>query len=240
MFIAADAMVPQLNIFQSSTVKEGKLGARIKADDGRVFRYCLAGASALVVGKLQQAPAQITDHQDMTPVAAAIGATTVTVALGATAVTANQYAEGWLVITKTPGEGYQYKISSHPAAALSTSVVLTLEDPIQVALTTSSRCDLVLNPFSGVIVNPATISSTPVGVAVYPIPAGSYGWIQTGGVATILADGANAVGSDLVASNGVAGAVEDAASPGAQPLVGVAVTGAADTEYGAVLLQIAD
>lgn len=215
------------------------LGAAGFDNSGNRYRFVKAGGTALVPGKLQQAAAEVTNHQGLTPAAAAIGATSVTVTLGATAATANQYAGGWLVVTVTPGQGYKYLISSHPAADSGASLVVTLEDAIVVALTTSSRVDLVANPYSGVIVNPTTLTAAPVGAAVTAVTAAYFGWIQDGGVASILADGANAVGSNLVASNAVAGAVEDAASPGAQPLVGTALTGCADTEYGAVLLNIA-
>lgn len=202
--------------------------------NGNAYRRCLNGAVAMVPGKLYQAPAEITNHQDLTPTATAVGATSLTVTLGATAVTENQYAGGYVVVTVTPGQGYRYLISSHPAAALSASLTLTLADPIAVALTTSSRVDLVLSPYSGVIVSPTTASSTPVGVAIYAAGVSTYSWIQTGGVASILADGALAVGTNVVASNAVAGAVE--AATGVQALVGIAVTGVADTQYGAVKL----
>lgn len=226
-------------LMSSSSIQEHELGARAESPDGRTFRYCLAGATALVPGKLQQAPAEDTAHQNLAvAAAAAIGATSVSVTLGASAATANQYAGGWLVVTTTPGQGYQYKIAAHPASAGSESITVELSDPIAVALTTSSVVDLVANPYSKVIINPTTLTSAPVGAAVYPIAAGEYGWLQTKGVCTLLADGANAVGSNLVASNGTAGAVEDAAAPGAQPLVGTALTGCATGEYGAVLLNL--
>lgn len=215
------------------------LGAAGFDNAGNRYRFAKAGGTALVTGTLLQAPAEVTNHQGLTPAAAAIGATSVTVTLGATAATANQYAGGWLIVTVTPGLGQRLLISSHPAADASATLVLTLEDAVVTALTTSSRVDLVANPYSGVIINPTTLSSAPVGAALTAITAAYFGWIQDGGVASLLADGANAVGSNVVASNGTAGAVEDAASPGAQPLVGTALTGAATGECGAVLLNIA-
>lgn len=211
-----------------------QLGAKFVDQNGNAFRYCLVGGTALVPGKLYQAPAEITDHQNVVPTATAIGATQVTVTLGATALTANYYAGGYLIVSATPGQGYKYLIASHPAADASASVVITLADPILVALTTASNIDLVANSYSGVILNPATATSCPVGVAVYPVAASSYGWLQTGGVAALLADGAVAAGTNVAASNVTAGAVEP--HTGVQALVGIAVTGIATTEYGAVKL----
>lgn len=210
------------------------LGAKYVDQSGKAYRWSLVGGTALVPGKLYQAPAEITAHQDLVPVAAAIGATQVTVALGAVAATANQYSQGYLLVTVTPGQGYRYRISANPAAALSTSMIVTLEDPLLVALTTSSRVDLVLNEYSGVIVNPSTASSCPVGAAVFPVAASTYGWLQTGGVASLLADGTVVVGTTVVASNTTAGAVE--AFTGVQAVVGIAQSGIATTEYGPIKL----
>lgn len=221
----------------STNVAGLELGSKFVDQEGNAYRRVLVGAVALVPGTLVQAPAELTNHQNLTPVAAAIGATSLTVALGATAATANQYAGGYAVVTVTPGQGYRYLISSHPAAALSTSVVLTLADPIAVALTTSSRIDLVPNPYSGVVINPTTATSAPLGVAIYAAAAATYAWIQTGGPAACLADGTVVVGTMLCASNGTAGAVE--AFAGVQAPVAIALSGIATTEYGMIKL-IAD
>lgn len=236
-FLTGDPQAAGQLLFSSSSTAFHDLGEKMVTDDGRAFRYAKAGASALVQGKLQQAAAEDTSEQGLTPTATAVGATTLTTSSTVT-VTANQYAGGYVVVTVTPGEGYSYKIKSHPAATAA-ALTLTLEDPILVALTTSSRIDLVASPFNGVIIAPTTLSGAVAGVAVYPIAAGEYGWLQTHGPCPVLADGANAVGAAVVPSNGVAGAVEDAAGPGAQgPQVGYMMTGAADTEYGAVFLTL--
>ena len=234
--LTSDLLITAADLLSDSSTQAHNLGERAVSNDGRAFRYVKMGAVAAVPGKLYQAPAEITNHQNLTPTAAAIGDTSLTVTLGATAATANYYSSGWAVVTVTPGVGYQYKIKSHPAASSSGSLTLQLEDKITVALTTSSRIDLVPNPYSGVVVNPTTATSSPVGVAVTAITASQYGWLQTRGPATLLADGAVTVGTSLAASNAVAGAVE--AFTGVQAPVGIALTGIADTEYGAVLLGI--
>lgn len=225
-------------LFTQSATQDINVGSRFVDQAGNTYVYAKAGASDLVAGTLVQAPAEVTNHQNCAPTGtAAIGATSVTITLGATAATANQYAGGWMVTTETPGEGYKYLIASHPAADSAATLTLTLSDPLQVALTTSSHVDLVPNPYSGVIINPTTASSCPVGVATDVVAAGQYGWLQIGGVATVLADGNLTVGTSLVASNGTAGAVE--ALTGVQAIIGVAVTGIATTEFGAVRLFLA-
>lgn len=152
----------------SSSVKMNFLGQRMASGDGREFMYVLNGAVAQVPGKLYQSPAEVTADENLAVAAAAVGSTTITTTSTVT-VTANQYAGGWVAVTVTPGVGYQYRIKSHPAATAA-AVTLTLDDPILVALTTSSKIDL-LNPCSGVIVNPTTATSAPIGLAVYPVAA---------------------------------------------------------------------
>lgn len=78
--------------FSASTVAEVGLGSKFYDQNGNAYRYVKVGGTATVAGKVYQAPAEITNHQDLVPAAAAIGATEVTVTLGATAATANQYA----------------------------------------------------------------------------------------------------------------------------------------------------
>lgn len=216
------------------------LGERMVTPDGREFRYVRAGASALVTGNLLQGRAQATDSQSLIVAAAAIGDLTVTTT-DTTTVTANEFAGGYLVVTGEAGtgRGEVYRIKSHPAAT-SAVVTLTLEDPIQVALNASTQVDLVHNQYNGVIQCPTTLTGAPVGVAINDITANQYGWIQTKGIAAVLADGALTVGLPVVASNGTAGAVESIADGANEllPIVGFAATGVATTENGAVLLNL--
>lgn len=221
----------------SADANQLNLGARAVDQAGNAYRWCLAGGTALVPGKLQQASAQVANHQNLTPSTTVAGATSITVTLGATAATANQYAGGWLVVTTSTGAGYRYLISGHPAADASATLVLTLSDAIVVGTATStSKVDLIANPYSGVIVNPATASSIPVGAGVTAISANQYGWIQTRGVTVLLADGAVTVGTNLAASNATAGAVE--AATGVQASVGEAITDIDTTQYGAVMMAL--
>jgi len=233
--LTCDSAAAAQILFSSSSSQQHSLGARMVTDDGREFRYAQAGAVTLVPGTLVQSPAEATGNQNLALAAAAIGATSVTTTTTLT-VAANQYAGGWVVVTVTPGQGYQYKIKSHPAATAAV-LTLTLEDPLLVAFTTATRIDLVVNPYKSVIINPSTATSMPVGAAVYPVVIAEYGWIQTKGPACLLADGTVTVGTSVCASNATAGAVE--AFTGVQAPVGLAQTGIATTEYGSIYLNLA-
>ena len=190
-----------VNAVNAPTNPRHRLGTRGVTRDGRVFRFAKAGAVDLVAGNVLQSPAIVANHLALTAAAAAIGDKSTTITPGATLGTANQYAEGLLGVDTAPGNGRVYGISGHPAFASATAFLLALEndDPIAVALTTSSRLGLIANPYNGVIQFPITTATGIVaGVAVSAIPAGQYGWIQTWGLASVLINGTPALGAAVV------------------------------------------
>lgn len=214
------------------------LGVRAVTGDGREFRLCQAGATALVVGKLYSEAAQLTTHHNLTPTAASAGATQVTVTLGATAATANQYLNGYLLVEADSGgtPGYLYQIGGNPAANSSATLAVQLNDPLQVAITTAAKISLIPNEYSAVIISAASATGNPVGAAIYPVTASYYGWLQTKGPASVLSDGAITVGVAAVKSSSVAGAVASLSSTLAP--VGVAMETTTDTQYGLFALDL--
>lgn len=196
--------------FEESSTQKHEFGQLAVTADGRMFRYAQAGGTALVAGNVVQSPAGDADHDDITCRATAIGATEILITTGSGngALDAQEYAGGFLVIDTTPGEGQICRISHHAAISASTngSLFVYPEDALRVALTTASKITLVKNPYDGVIQQPAnTPTGAAVGVAVYPITAAYYGWIQIRGVAPVLVGGTPAVGSQLVAWGDTAG-----------------------------------
>lgn len=228
------------DLFSSTTTQGGpggglNLGAKASTGDGREYRFALAGATAIVPGKVQQSSVENTGWENLAIASAAIGATSITTTSTVT-VTANAWAGGYVMVTVTTGQGYIYKIKSNPAVT-SAVVTITLEDPIIIALTAATtKIDVIANPYSGIIVNPATASGQAVGVGIFAIAAAQYGWVQTGGATNVLADGTVVVGEEVGSSASVAGAVK--ATAGVVSDLGIAITGIADTEYGAVFLTI--
>lgn len=221
-------------LYSSSADQLHNLGELTFTNDGRALRYCKAGGTATVSGSVYQAKAENTSDQNLAVAAAAVGDTTITTTTTVT-VDANEYANGYVCVSVTPGLGKVYKIKSHPAA--STAVVtLTLSDPIEVALTTSSRIDLVANAYDSIIIQPTTRTSCPVGVAVAAITASQFGWLGVAGPLATLADGALTVGLEVVSSDATAGAVEVIAdgAPELLPRLGYALSGVATTEVGMV------
>lgn len=197
-----------------STTQFHPLGQRGITKDGRVYRYCSVGAVDLVAGNVIQSSAILTTHLALTAVAAAIGATgPFVVTPGATAGAANLYAEGYLGVDTTPGNGLTYCVSGHPAITASTAFNLTLkqDDGIQTtAWTTATRYGLLAHPYKTVIQSPITTATgTIVGVAPVVIPASNFGWLQTAGIANVLINGTPALGAPVVGTSATAAGAAD-------------------------------
>ena len=226
------------SIYETSAIPKHDLGAMAKLRDGRVFYYAKAGSAALVAGQVQCAPAPVANHKDIAVAAAvAVGATRVSVTLGATAAAANAYAEGYIHLNSgTAGAGNYYKIKSHRAIASGGTGTIELYDPIQEALTTSSKATLTANPFNGVVVAATTLVAPPVGVPIVDVPAGHYCWLQTWGLAAVLTNGTIVIGQN-VAPGGDAGAVA-AVAAATTPVIGYVAQVNATTEYSLIVLRI--
>lgn len=223
-----------------TSTQQADLGARAETSDGRVFRYSLCGATAVVAGKLYDGPATIANHSNVTvQAAAAVGASQISVTLGGTAATLNQYANGVIVINDVDGEGFTYSIKSHPAADASATLTLTLDEgeTVVTALTTSSQATLVANQYNGIIIHAAAETGIPVGVGNTQITAAQYGWIQTHGVVSCLHDVSVAsLGEAVAASATTNGAVT--AGTGALSNVGYSIVLGVSTEYNPIFLTI--
>lgn len=228
---------------EEEAVASHPLGAIGYTADGRKFRYAKFGA-ALTAGNLLQSPAEDA-NQDLTPTAALAGVTEVSLTPGAS-VAANLYAGGYLLVTKTAGNGILYRIKSHPALVSGTANTIKLLESLKVAITSSSRIDLIQNPYSGVIkfiaISP---TSSTVGIAYIATTSGYYGWIQTSGAGMVLADAPTVsddiqVGEAIVASLTTDGAVTAAlaASTEVCATVGTALTVITSGENGLALLKI--
>lgn len=185
------------------------LGAIVETKNGRAYRWCKAGVSDLVAGNVIQSSAIIANHLARTAPVVAVGATSFSFTPGNTAGAANLYAEGYLQVDTTPGNGYTYGVSGHAAITASTAFTLYLnaDDPIQVALTASSTVGLVAHPYQAVVQAPATTATGSLaGVATYIITAAQNGWLQTWGPASVLMSDTTAVGLQMGFPSGTAGA----------------------------------
>ena len=211
-------------LYEESSTQQGDVGAMRELADGRRFRYAYF-ASATAAGLLvsQDVSATAVVETDNIATAADAGATKVTLTDSGTlgSATADQYAGGYLHTTDDAGEGYTYRIRGNTAAS-SNAVDFTLYDGLVIAVTTATDVAITGSLYGNVHGATAGTDYIISGVTTRVMQAEYYGWVQTTGVCTILADGSIAIGDNLTLSDGVAGAVQlkDAET---EPLVGQAL-----------------
>ena len=121
--------------------------------------------------------------------------------------TVNALAGGYASIAITPGQGQIYRIKSNTATSGATGGVVVLEDPIrETALSTASKFIVAPHPYSGLVVEPGTPTAAIAGVAVNPITAAYFGWVQTRGACSVLFTGTGVAGKAVGSlSGGTAG-----------------------------------
>ena len=216
---------------------ERPFGMQLVLEDGRKFRFAAVGGSTLVVGNLLSAGVLTASQQDLTPAAAAVDARQVSLTTGASSAL-NLFAEGFLQASVTPGIGETYKIAGHALMTSGAGDLITLAPghAVRTAITTSTRFNLVDNPYSRVIQIPATtVASISVGVAI-TAPVTLRGcWIQTRGPVGVLGSGTLIAGNVVGPGLGTAGAVGPIAAIATQPIIGWAMfasaSGAASPVY---------
>lgn len=207
------------SIYEISETAKYRLGERLQLQDGRVFYYAKAGATALVAGQLQQSPANMghtTAQLDCAITTAGVaGGSTLGFTVTTTATTANLFQDGWLVTsqgTAAQGAGQCYQIKSNNAASGAAECTLTIYDKFVIAPSTSTKACVSTNIYRGVVANPTTVTGIPVGVPLVAVTAAYYCWLQTWGIAPILNYSGAIVelGVEYVADNGQAGSIEKA------------------------------
>lgn len=229
----------QNDINQVDNTRNTPLGQPGVASDGRKFRYAGFGGT-VTPGLLLATPATVANHLNCAPGANfAIGVTDITVVLGATAATKDQYAGGTLFTNDGVGAGQNFRIIGNTAGASSGTITVRIETGLTVAITSAStKISLVASKYSGLTAS-ATVALTRVGVSNTNAASGQFGWIQTGGDAAVLVDGALVQIADPVIPGSVAGSVAGIGTTAAtDQIVGIARDAGATTKYGIVDLSL--
>lgn len=194
--LAGFAQVSGQGILDNTTTQNHVLGTYMETADGRGYRYAKVGAVATVAGKVYQGPAQDTTNQNpsggLSVAAAAIGDTAVVTTTTVT-LAANLLAGGYLGVDVTPGQGYTYLIKGNTAATAAV-VTFNLVDPLQIALTTSSKVIVMKHPLDGIVIEPGTPTAKIAGVPNAIFSIGAYAWIQTRGACSVLFTGTGVAG----------------------------------------------
>jgi len=230
--------------FTVSSDKKGQLGSIMEFVDGREFVYARAGAVALTAGTLQQqAVAVTTDIKDLAvPSAEVIGATKVGVTMQ-TVLTANYYQDGYLFTNDATGEGYLYRIKSHPADATGAAEVeFTLEEgsALRVAWDATTEVGLRKHKCDSVVIAPTAETGALVGLSVRAVTANYYCWLQTKGPAVVLTNGTVVVGEPVTRSATTPGAVDPYNEDGTSNLlpIGDVMSVGGTTEYSLIDLKL--
>lgn len=138
-------------------------------------------------------------------------------------VTANQYADGYLVVTESSGTKTTYAIKSNTASSSANKVTLTLYSPITSAIAAADDCILVPSRYSSVVIG--TAASDGIGVAMAASTAATSGktnyiWAQTKGIGGAKTGTASTLVAGVKMVLGAAGVVESQGTAGIQREVG--------------------
>lgn len=240
MGLSQRGAVLEQDIHQISSVQSGQLGQVGETKDGRVFRYGLAGASNLAIGKLAQQPAVVTTHQNIV-VAGSAGDMTATVTLGATnAAAADLYKDGYLSGLSGTGAGQTVRIRTHGAIAAAATGTLQLAEPLTTTFAATPKASLTKNPYSGGVIADHNVTTQKIiGVPIITVTAAYYAWFQTGGIAAVLCNGTITLGAGVIVSATTDGAVDIEATTTITDRLGVVYdTATSSTTYATVDLAI--
>lgn len=239
--LAGNPTIGTVDLYTSNSSQGNTaLGQLIFGDAGKAFRYVKAGET-LVVGNLVQGPAIDTQFDDLAVASnAAIGVTSLSLTNGTTVLTGDEFKDGTLEVSVTPGLGQEFTIMGNSAATSGGALTVYLDRPLRVALTSAaSKVTLRKSVWNGVIQAPATtLTGTIAGVAIFPIASGEYGWVQTKGVGAVLSDATSitATNQAVCGGSGTAGCIT--LQVAGLPYVGRALRAAATGKTIPVLLEL--
>lgn len=208
--IAGYSNLSNINLYSQESAPSMSLGTRVGGGAGGEFRYVKAGGSALVVGNVLQSAAYTTTWNALSlAVVANVGDTVIKLTNAAAAVTADKWKWGTLTVDAGTGIGQTFTILGNTADLTGGTITFTVAEPVRVALAIAdSKLTPRPNPCDGVIACPTTLTGTVVGVAIYPIALGYYGWIQSKGVAAVTCDASVfAIGSEVGVPGATAGTI---------------------------------
>lgn len=234
----------QINTINAFKDTSSSLGDLAIGSDQCIYAYAQAGATNLAAGKINITPAKVANNQNLALDSTSnlvVGSPVITVDLGGTAVTANQYADGYMVVNDGTGVGQEIQIVGNSAQTSTTgAVTVQLTDGLFTALDSTSKISLMPNAHSSTIVAPGSSASFFAnGVSQVAVTATYYYWSKVRGMASVLSDGIVAKGVGAVLSASVAGAVATEATGTLTQRVGTAPEATVDTKYYGIFLTLA-
>ena len=205
-------------VFNSySTERNVMIGAKMMLADGRLFRYTHVGATALVVGSLNQGVVHTTNYSGEAVGTMAAGVTVLT-GVGSTAANGaiDQFKYGYVYTDNaTTLPMMQIKSNTLITAAAETGTI-TLFTATPTIIAAGNTLCYFENPWEDVIVKPASAETAPVvGWAKTAATAEYWAWLQTKGPTTALYDSSTTaiagIGDPIAPDQAVAGAISGVA-----------------------------
>jgi len=225
----------KLGIYEQSNDSQlaGMVGDKKEFEDGRIFRLCKNGGTALKAGILVQAIVSLaSDDSIEIATSQSIGDYEVNVTADATSEHAvHTLAGGYLVMSDTTGDiGTFYKIKDNEALVDGSNGIITLYDPLTTAIVAgTNECSFCVNPYSGVIIDANTAQL--VGVPLIAVTADYYFWALEEGYGPGVDSGSGIAAGDYVEHSG--GDLLTYAGVAENPC-GIAVTALAANEAGII------
>ena len=169
-------------------------GTRAMSWDGSVLRYAKFGATntSYQTAVWTNTTSAGVSFESING-ASGIGSRTVNIADAST--TKDQYAGGYLLLFHATGDGKVYTVIANTASA-GGIVILTLDQPLGVAVTTSDNLELYVSPFSDMRQGNSGSTKGFWGIPQALVTSGSYGWVKTWGP-TFIAPQSTVGGSGL-------------------------------------------
>lgn len=246
MSLSAMMQITDQDVRTVSANRGGELFGQIAGtSDGRTFTYGLngtGGGTALAPGKLTQGALSTANYVNRTGVTYAAGTNSVTFTLG-TVAAFDLFAGSYFYVNAGTGAGQMLLVIGNTAATAgnSNSTTLLLKDSIITATSVSdSKFSIQPSIYSALKIEDHTAPTAilAAGVPCVSVPDANYAWVQTGGPASVLANGTPAVGGSVIPSATTDGAVDVDGTGSLQPKVGYTMIAAVSTEYRAVFLTV--
>jgi len=232
------------NPYAESATQQFPLGTRLIRGIEE-WLYCRSNATgfATLGTPIQSAAAVHAEADDdiVVGAASAIGAYTVTLTSTANIDTGvfasvDGLKDGFLIVNDEAGQGQLYKIKGNEAFVTTGNAIITLYDPLTVALTTSSEVGIIQNPCNNVLATTAVVTGMFIGVNQIAVTASYYFWAKTRGPAPAVPNAAIALGTYVVVGT-TAAKFDPSAAVTTELIVGEPITPSiADTEQFIVYL----
>lgn len=203
-----EASAPQ-GLYEQSADKKAHLGSILIDENGRFFRYALAGAVDLLGGSLVQSATTLTSsHVSGRTTVATLsgdsntkGAKTVRLTTGTTNFTGNDFAGGVFAnVTSTAGTGIGVAGHSDVTTSSSTTKDVILKHRLPATLLVgASRGMIYSNLYNGVVAVPNTGATKPaLGIPQFDVTAGYYFWLLARGLGICRRKGTPVEGQPLM------------------------------------------